>query len=379
MDLTRLTLYRKDADMPLLDIRKQFIIFSGRYDLIVDEDEYVDNGADFFIRSGQRWLDRFGHIYKAEARWYETLTAGDWFTSIPSRTVREVWVSDNTGNKWQLRKMEYKHLRHKYRTDPGRLCPSKPRHYAVTPIRTIPEITDSILFDRYDGVQYDNRVNAEYVSMRSLVGDLWTLVIDPAHQITMLAGPAPELFHGTVIFNKYPGVILDSISMFASNEPGIRMWMYPDISGQLYIDFVQPPGSSIDVGTQLNLNSVIMTADSITLDTLSQASVVVGPSIIGVPHYADTGLVFLPPAQEGMELEVLGAFEQPELKLDTDTNYWTEEQPIILVMAACRSLEMSYRNKEGVADWEAAIKGEILGLEFDLAETESNEFTQMEG
>lgn len=44
----------------LLDIRKLFVDRSGHYELVVDAEngDYSDNGADEYIRAGQRWLDR---------------------------------------------------------------------------------------------------------------------------------------------------------------------------------------------------------------------------------------------------------------------------------------------------------------------------------
>jgi hypothetical protein len=43
--------------MNLAQIRTKFIQENGRYDLVVDTTNYADNGADFFIQSGQRLLD----------------------------------------------------------------------------------------------------------------------------------------------------------------------------------------------------------------------------------------------------------------------------------------------------------------------------------
>lgn len=365
--------------MPLLDIRKKFIEFTGRYDLVVDDDEWADNGADFFIRSGQKWLDRFGHIYKAEARVYQPLNSGDWFTTIPSRTIREVWISDEEGNKWQLKKQEYKHIRKCFPYDPGKLDPSRPKWYAITPIRTIGEVDNLTIFDVYDNVVYSNQYYVEYVTLRNSIDDVYTLLIDSAHQILMLYGVAPITLFELPLKDKYNGAIYNSVQMTAFNNPSITLWLYPDIAGQVIVSTSQPPGPLVNVGKQLDLNSSVMTADYITGTTLGEASVHIGADLTPASHYANTGLVFLPPASAGMELEILGAFEQAALKEDSDVNYWTEEQPIILVMAACRAIEQSYRNKEGVADWEAAIKSEILGLEYDLAEMESNEFTNMEG
>ncbi len=70
---------------------------------------------------------------------------------------------------------------------------------------------------------------------------------------------------------------------------------------------------------------------------------------------------------------------QPKLVNDDDKNFWSERHPFILVMAAMRQVEVSYRNTEGQKDWEAAIRGELFGQELDWADQESQEVSQMEG
>ena len=224
--------------MPLLAVRKDFIVFSGRYDLIIDQIDYADNGADNFIRAGQRWLDRTSVIYKATGTTIITLNEGEWFVDLPCRTISKVWA-DNGECEWDLCKKEYKHLRKYFPGDPDTMQAGKPEYYSIAPIRLIPES--------------------------------------------------------------------------------------------------------------------------------------------GTTTYPFTKLIFMPPAPAGTQLHIEGTFLQPTLTDDDSTNFWTEQEPLILTMAACRALEISYRNKEGVADWETAIKTELLGLEMDLAELESNEFTQMWG
>lgn len=96
-------------------------------------------------------------------------------------------------------------------------------------------------------------------------------------------------------------------------------------------------------------------------------------------HYEYNGLVFLPPTDGTMTIEVHGLFYHPKLTSDSDTNYWTEVHPAELVMAACRTLEVMNRNTEGVKDWTAAIKAELFGLGLDLIEEESAEADEMEG
>lgn len=80
--------------MPLLDIRKQFVKLSGRYDLIKDTNTWEDNGANWFINAGQKYLDRMLDNFKSYARFYTTLEADMPNVFIPTcRVVRKVWIN----------------------------------------------------------------------------------------------------------------------------------------------------------------------------------------------------------------------------------------------------------------------------------------------
>lgn len=124
----------------------------------------------------------------------------------------------------------------------------------------------------------------------------------------------------------------------------------------------------------INLRRSPETADTITVD------------FFGATEYTETGdhfeyngIVFMPPVDDTMTLEIRGLFYHPKLSDDDDENYWTEVHPIILVMAACRALEVISRNTEGVNDWTNSIKAELFGLELDEVEEDSAEVDDMEG
>ena len=76
---------------------------------------------------------------------------------------------------------------------------------------------------------------------------------------------------------------------------------------------------------------------------------------------------------------MIGYFNNAQLVNDTDENFWSVEHSWILVLAAMRSMEIAQRNREGVADWETAIRSEMLGLEYDLVDSIPGRITQMEG
>ena len=69
--------------MTLLSVRQRFVDLSGRYDLVIDSINWANNGADFFIQAGQRWLDRSGIIPKSDSKYYKALAEGAWYDLIP--------------------------------------------------------------------------------------------------------------------------------------------------------------------------------------------------------------------------------------------------------------------------------------------------------
>ena len=81
--------------MNLLQLRTKLIQLSGRYDLVLDTVNYADNGADFFINAGQRWLDRKMDHRPMVGRLFKTIAAGDVGVTFQlCRTILQVWVID---------------------------------------------------------------------------------------------------------------------------------------------------------------------------------------------------------------------------------------------------------------------------------------------
>ena len=264
--------------MTLVSVRQHLVELSGRYDLVVDSINWANNGADFFIQAGQRWLDRSGVIPKSDARYYKALAEGAWYDLIPNcRNIKEVWISNSDGNKWKLTKRE---------------------------------LGDMLYFSANDA----SIVNPSFIP-REVRGD--NILKDPG-----------QLTNGSPI-NYVPVVVRTS----------------PEVVGTVTIDRFGP-----------------VTYTDATQD-----------------HYNVDGIVFLPPARAGHVIEVTGQFHQPKLVADQDKNFWTEQEEFILVLAACRAIEVTMRNQQGVADWESAIRNETMGMEFDLVEELSAESRGMDG
>ena len=87
----------------------------------------------------------------------------------------------------------------------------------------------------------------------------------------------------------------------------------------------------------------------------------------------------LPPTDTALTLEVYGVFHANPLSDNADENFWSVNYPDALVFAALRSLEASYRNTQGVRDWEEAVASIITGIDRDEADQATADSLQMKG
>lgn len=110
-------------------IRKKFCELSGRYDLM--NTDYTDNGADFFINAGQRYLDRLQNTGQMQAKYFQRISAGTRKVYVPGlRTVKEVWAGSSTDGLIQLSKASLTWLRQEYGERLGSVTQGTPEYYA---------------------------------------------------------------------------------------------------------------------------------------------------------------------------------------------------------------------------------------------------------
>ena len=118
--------------MTLLDIRTKFVEASGRYDLVVDVDNYVDNGANFFIQAGQRYLDCILPNPNSEKVFRKDIAAGDYDLFIKHlRYVEMVEIYNADGRKGELAMWTLARLRSQYTDLVSAATQSKPAYFAL--------------------------------------------------------------------------------------------------------------------------------------------------------------------------------------------------------------------------------------------------------
>ncbi len=140
--------------MNLREIRTKFRDLSGRYDLV--NDDFTDNGSDFFINAASKWLDKALETTKSWASYMAIVSAGTWYVQVPSaRAFKEVWITTDEG-KWQLTKKRLQDLIAAFYTElPANWTNGTPEYYSPTITRYIPEdVTPATLatFATYVGV-----------------------------------------------------------------------------------------------------------------------------------------------------------------------------------------------------------------------------------
>lgn len=116
-----------------------------------------------------------------------------------------------------------------------------------------------------------------------------------------------------------------------------------------------------------------------TQPEIAGQSIVPPNTIVIQDNFPYNAIVFDVPISEQVSVTVNGYFYHSQLVNDTDVNFWSSEHPWILVLAAMRAMEIAQRNREGVADWETAIRSEMQGLEYDAVDQVARPIRQMEG
>jgi len=96
-------------------------------------------------------------------------------------------------------------------------------------------------------------------------------------------------------------------------------------------------------------------------------------------NYEYNGVLIAPGPSEITQIEVIGYFYTMRLLEDEHVNYWSANHDTTLIMAAMRNIEIFNRNTQGVADWTAAIRSELITIDADVVEEELPNVMQFEG
>uniref|UniRef100_A0A6M3IFH6 Uncharacterized protein n=1 Tax=viral metagenome TaxID=1070528 RepID=A0A6M3IFH6_9ZZZZ len=213
--------------MNLLGIRQQFIKLSGRYDLAtttVSEFD-TDNGANFFINAGQRFLDRRFYHAKTIGRYFKQVAASSWYLTFQHcRSILTVWCNDDE-DRWQLTKYDYDTIRNNYDglvsgTDTG-----SPSFYCPVWIRS-PLATDKdvrgAFFNyvktdddgTYNGILFVPPTDAVYII--EIIGHFYFSDLSSNTETNYWTNVAPEALIKAALYQ---------LETFYRNSEGARDWL----------------------------------------------------------------------------------------------------------------------------------------------------------
>lgn len=123
--------------MNLLEVRQQFRTLSGRFDLVNSDGS--DNGANFLLNSGIKWLDSRVTHQKTAGRFFKIVEVGAYYVTFPyCRSIKEVWVASDK-IRWQLKKKTIQDFRTLYSAPWSDVAEADPIYYTPAYLRPVPE------------------------------------------------------------------------------------------------------------------------------------------------------------------------------------------------------------------------------------------------
>lgn len=127
--------------MNLLTVRRHFVEKSGRYDLVVDEVDWQDNGADFYINAGQKFIERKINVKKSIGRFFKKLSVGEAGVSFREcRAIGEVWAHfPEEQVRTRLKKLSYTEFRTKFPAMNKAVDSGSPLYFTPVLLRMYPD------------------------------------------------------------------------------------------------------------------------------------------------------------------------------------------------------------------------------------------------
>ena len=125
--------------MNLLEVRKMFVKLSGRYDLVIDTIDWVDDGANFFLQAGQDMIEKMvGDLPESEGRIWNTISANAYYLGFQyrCRSIFGVWVNDSE-NRRELKKKTWNEMKELYASQLSNISTGTPAYFCPAKLREV--------------------------------------------------------------------------------------------------------------------------------------------------------------------------------------------------------------------------------------------------
>jgi hypothetical protein len=224
--------------MNLLEVRTVAAQMSGRWDL-VNPTTFANNGMDFHILSGQKYLDRLITLPDSKANIFFAPIAGSYSITIPSscRILQEVWAS-NAEARYVLNKLEPADFKAKYLYPVASTTAEAPVDYAFIDSRSLSADYQDLLAEYLDkpavdgsgygyrGIVFGPQFDEQYVIE----------VIGLFHQVE-LQTDADTNYWSYAAPNLLLMATMRSIEIFNRNTEGVNDWTASILSELQTMDY----------------------------------------------------------------------------------------------------------------------------------------------
>lgn len=210
--------------MSLLSIRKKCKSLSGRFDLVNSDNS--DNGMDFYINSGCRYLDLTTRHMRSFATYRKDITVGDYKLEFKeARTISKIWIYSGSTNRKLLKEITLSEYKNKYVKELPNNDQGTPIEYAVGILRLQP--TQEALFT--DQADFLSKVSAGTAPFTKDYHDI--MFGNNQGYISILLGPTSDGDYTLTVYGEF-------YSKTLSNDNDYNFWSenYPEllISATLY-------------------------------------------------------------------------------------------------------------------------------------------------
>ena len=314
----------------LLGIRTLLVQQTGKYHLVDDYEnaDYSDNGADFYINSGQRRIDDLFAFKKDSAWFYNFLSAGETLVRLASaRYVDEVWIvnRESPRTRTKLTHKDEAWMRENYSTLPdSENDQSTPLYWAPVVVGLPPNLY-AVHVSRITAATQANPCVITSASHGFSNGD--TVYINNVVGMTELNG------------NSYTvaGATTNTFELSATNSSAYTAYV-----------------SGGNAATGANF------AEEEDYDHL----------IFG-NHYLTTGVKIMPPPDTEITVETKARVFSTELVNDTDVSFWSWNHPDVLLLAAKIEIEANIHvNYERVNAMNAVLVDKLKQIYYNLRREE---------
>ena len=197
--------------MNLIELRKQLVSITGRYDLM--NEDFTNNGIDFYINSGQHMLDKLGIATDNHVSMAVEIASGDYSASFNSKclSVFEVFVND-TIERTPLERVDYYAMKEYYANLVSTEEANRPEYYALASLRILEAASRDSLgaflnleFQvpsvDYRGLIFMPPADKDYVIEVS--GKFYSLELSDNNQETYWTTYAPEILIKAAMYQLY--------------------------------------------------------------------------------------------------------------------------------------------------------------------------------